>query len=70
MPYYDYECTKCHKQFEVFQHMVDEPFTEYRHLDRYLCTCNGPVVRNISVPSLKFIGKGFFVNDYPKDSKC
>jgi putative FmdB family regulatory protein len=69
MPYYDYECVKCHKQFEIQQHMVDPEFKIYDHLDRYCCRCNGPVVRMISAAALKFVGKGFHINDYPKNGK-
>ena len=69
MPYYDYECIRCHRKFEIFQHMDDPDYTEYEHLDRYCCRCNGSVERKISVPALKFVGSGFFINDYPKSSK-
>ena len=68
MAYYDYECVRCHKQFEIQQHMADPVLEHFKHLDRYCCSCYGPVERKISVPTLKFVGKGFFVNDYPKDS--
>ena len=66
MPVYDYECITCHKQFEIQQHMDEQVIERYKHLDRYCCTCDGPMERKISLPSLKFIGKGFHCNDYPK----
>jgi predicted nucleic acid-binding Zn ribbon protein len=69
MPYYEYECKECGAVFDVFQHM-DEPDIEYHeHLYKYpigFPLCNGPIERKISVSSLRFIGPGFFVNDYKK----
>ena len=70
MPYYDYKCATCGKIIEVFQHMEEEPLTKRVHVDdRNFTHCYGPVERVISAPSLKFVGKGFYVNDYPKNSE-
>jgi predicted nucleic acid-binding Zn ribbon protein len=71
MPYYEYECRECGKVFSIFQHMDEKHLQHYTHelknFKLYPGICNGPVERRISVPSLKFVGKGFHINDYPKD---
>ena len=69
MPYYDYECTECGAVFEYFQKM-DEPELEVIPHCNPRASLFGPpdcmakVVKKISAPSLKFIGKGFYCNDY------
>ena len=76
MPYYEYHCLECDKIFEIFQHM-DEPELRYsKHThgsvtdnDQFLLRCSGPIERKISAPMLKFVGKGFYVNDYPTKHK-
>jgi predicted nucleic acid-binding Zn ribbon protein len=71
MPYYDYSCVTCGSKFEVFQHMDEEPLVERVHVNNSkFAYCHGPVERLISVPSLRFVGKGFYVNDYPKNGSC
>jgi predicted nucleic acid-binding Zn ribbon protein len=71
MPYFDYECKTCGRVFEAFQPMNEEPLDHIAHMTdndylkvHSLNSCYGPVERKISVPSLKFVGSGFFVNDY------
>jgi putative FmdB family regulatory protein len=46
---------------EVFQKMSDEPLV--------VCPeCGEEKLRRLfGVPGIKFIGPGFYVNDYPKD---
>jgi putative FmdB family regulatory protein len=68
MPYYDYECKECGNVFEYFQHMDEPDFTVLAHYASPTSTelCWGPVEKKISVSSLRFIGPGFFVNDYKK----
>lgn len=63
MPTYEYDCTKCGLQFEVFQSMKDAP----------LKTCNcgkkGKVRRKIGGGAgLIFKGSGFYITDYKKKS--
>ena len=70
MPNYDYLCEKCHKTFEFFQSMKDEP----------LKTCpesacckkpwgKGKVQRQIGTGAgLIFKGSGFYITDYRSES--
>lgn len=57
MPTYEYECTKCGHQFEVFQKITDKP--------RSRCPrCSGKVKRLISGGSgLIFKGSGFYITE-------
>lgn len=64
MPTYDYKCTSCGKEQELFLPMQEatkrllKPCTE--------CT-NNILEKQISgTPEVKFIGPGFYVNDYKK----
>ncbi len=60
MPTYEYECPKCHKTFELFQSMKDEPIK--------ICPdkkCKGKVKRLIGTGAgLIFKGSGFYITDY------
>jgi len=70
MPNYDYTCEKCHKTFEFFQSMKDEP----------LKTCpqpaccqktwgKGKVKRQIGTGAgLIFKGSGFYITDYRSEN--
>lgn len=62
MPTYEYRCTKCQHEFEVFQSMTDAP--------RKRCPeCSGKVERLISGGAgLLFKGSGFYITDYRSDS--
>jgi putative FmdB family regulatory protein len=68
MPYFDFECKVCNKIFEAFQHMDEKELEFYPHFNNGII-CYGPVERKISAPALRFVGKGFYCNDYPKDTK-
>ena len=60
MPTYDYRCTKCGKEFEVFHKISETP--------KILCPeCSAAAEKMISSSS-NFIlkGDGFYVNDYKK----
>ena len=57
MPIYEYECSKCHKNFEVFQKITEEPITKCKF-------CNGKVNRLISQCSFQLKGSGWYVTDY------
>ena len=62
MPTYEYECEKCHHQFEKFQSMTDEPV-------KVCPVCGGKVKRLISGGGgLLFKGNGFYITDYRSES--
>jgi putative FmdB family regulatory protein len=62
MPTYEYECTKCGYNFEVFQAMSDEPLKT--------CTKCGKKVRRLILggAGVIFKGSGFYVTDKGKGS--
>jgi putative FmdB family regulatory protein len=64
MPFYEYECGRCGANFTVKQRMSDPPLDTHADYLGDPDVCNGHVERLISVPSLKFVGSGFYVNDY------
>ena len=57
MPTYEYECTKCRHNFEVFQAMSDEPVKK--------CPKCGKQVRRLILggAGVIFKGSGFYVTD-------
>ncbi len=57
MPIYEYECSTCGKQFEVFQKITEEPLTKCKF-------CEGRVRRLISQCSFQLKGTGWYVTDY------
>ena len=58
MPIYVYECSSCHKTFEVEQRITEDPLKD--------CTCGarGSVKRLIQPSAILFRGSGFHVTDY------
>jgi putative FmdB family regulatory protein len=70
MPTYEYSCSKCGHQFELFQSMSDQPITS---CPKSLCKLKrwgrGTVKRAISGGAgLIFKGSGFYITDYRSDS--
>jgi len=62
MPIYEYQCESCSRQFEVMQRMT-EPLLA-------ICEqCGGHVRRLISQTSFVLKGSGWYVTDYPSDSR-
>jgi len=62
MPTYDYRCTDCDHEFEVFQKINEEPV-------KTCPKCGGVVRRLISGGAgIVFKGSGFYVNDYKSTS--
>ena len=58
MPTYDYECTKCGKNFEFFQSMLEDPLRECPD-------CSSPLKRLIgNGAGIIFKGSGFYATDY------
>lgn len=63
MPTYDYKCTKCGYEFEVFHKISEEPKIKCPH-------CNKKAMRIMSFNSnIIFKGEGFYVNDYKKSKE-
>jgi putative FmdB family regulatory protein len=64
MPNYDYVCTACHKEFEIFQSMKDPHLTDCPEE-----SCPGPLKRRMGVGAgFVFKGSGFYITDYRSDS--
>lgn len=64
MPIYEYRCTKCHKTFEKFQKITDDPLSKCPD-------CGDRVERLISQTSFSLKGGGWYKNGYttPAPSK-
>jgi putative FmdB family regulatory protein len=62
MPIYEYQCGRCNEVFEIF-HKIDEDC-------KVACPkCLGPVKKLISATNFVLKGSGFYVNDYPSESR-
>jgi putative FmdB family regulatory protein len=57
MPIYEYECTKCGHQAEVWQRITDQSITKCER-------CKGKVRKLISQSSFHLKGTGWYVTDY------
>jgi putative FmdB family regulatory protein len=57
MPIYEYECTKCGHQTEVWQRITDQSVTKCQR-------CKGKMRRLISQSSFHLKGTGWYVTDY------
>jgi len=62
MPIYEYQCDSCDRRFEVMQRMTESPLAT---CDK----CGGPVRRLISQTSFVLKGSGWYVTDYPSESR-
>ena len=62
MPIYEYQCQKCHNIFEVF-HKIDEG------VNPACPKCMAEARRIISATNFILKGSGFYVNDYPSESR-
>ena len=62
MPTYEYECDACHRVFEVRQRITEDPLT--------ICdACGGSVHRLLSAAPFILKGEGWYVTDYPAESR-
>ena len=61
MPFYEYECTKCHHQMEVLQKISDPPLKKCEK-------CRGKVKKLISQSTFHLKGSGWYVTDYASKS--
>ena len=66
MPTYEYECAKCHKDFEIFQSMKDDALkTCPKEKCRMKTWGKGKVKRKLGVGAgFIFKGSGFYITDY------
>jgi len=62
MPTYEYECLKCRRVFEIRQRISEPPLT--------VCdVCGGQVRRLLSAAPFILKGGGWYVTDYPSESR-
>ena len=61
MPFYEYECTKCHNQVEILQKISDPPVKKCE-------LCSGKMRKLISQSSFHLKGSGWYVTDYKSKS--
>ena len=59
MPIYEYQCSGCGKNFEIFQKMSDKPLTECKE-------CKGKLSKLMSNCAFHLKGNGWYVTDYKK----
>ena len=59
MPLYEYECTRCGKNFELIQKFSDPPTA-------VCAACGGAAHRRLSAPAFQFKGSGWYVTDYAR----
>lgn len=57
MPIYEYKCTKCSKEFEMFQSITDDTIPPCKF-------CKGKAKKLISRSSFHLKGSGWYVTDY------
>lgn len=62
MPTYEYECGACRRVFEVKQRISEPPLTTCD-------ACGGEVRRLLSAAPFILKGKGWYVTDYPSESR-
>jgi putative FmdB family regulatory protein len=62
MPTYEYECLECKRVFEIRQRISEPPLTKCD-------ACNGPVRRLLSAAPFILKGEGWYVTDYPSESR-
>jgi putative FmdB family regulatory protein len=62
VPTYEYECGSCHRKFEVKQRISEPSLTTCDE-------CGGPVHRLLSATPFILKGGGWYVTDYPSESR-
>jgi len=62
VPTYEYECGSCHRVFEVRQRISEPSLTTCD-------VCGGPVRRLLSATPFILKGGGWYVTDYPSESR-
>jgi putative FmdB family regulatory protein len=62
VPTYEYGCSKCGREFEVRQRISEAPLT--------VCeACGGALKRLLSAAPFILKGEGWYVTDYPSESR-
>jgi len=61
MPIYEYGCSNCNNEFEVFQKITEEPVTQCPR-------CHGHVKKLMSNTTFMLKGTGWFATDYSNKS--
>ena len=62
MPTYEYECAACRRVFEIRQRISEPPLTTCD-------VCGGAVHRLLSAAPFILKGEGWYVTDYPSESR-
>ena len=62
MPTYEYQCDKCRQIFEIRQRISEPALTVHDG-------CGGPVHRLLSAAPFILKGEGWYVTDYPSESR-
>jgi putative FmdB family regulatory protein len=62
VPTYEYECTSCRRTFEIRQRISEPPLSTCE-------TCGGAVRRLLSPAPFILKGGGWYVTDYPSESR-
>jgi putative FmdB family regulatory protein len=62
VPTYEYECSSCHRTFEVRQRISEPALTTCD-------VCGGPVHRLLSAAPFILKGGGWYVTDYPSEAR-
>ena len=62
MPTYEYECAACRRVFEIRQRISEPPLTTCD-------ACGGAVHRLLSAAPFILKGEGWYVTDYPSESR-
>jgi putative FmdB family regulatory protein len=62
VPTYEYQCDQCRRTFEVRQRITADPLTRCE-------ACGGPLRRLLSPAPFILKGEGWYVTDYPSESR-
>jgi len=62
VPTYEYQCDSCRRVFEIRQRISEPPLTTCD-------TCGGRVRRLLSAAPFILKGNGWYVTDYPSESR-
>jgi putative FmdB family regulatory protein len=64
MPIYEYECTNCHKQFDLMQKISDTPAKQCPQCFK------DTAVRLVSAAGFQLKGNGWYATDFKNKSKA